>query len=142
MLFDFVDGIFFSSQNFAFSSSRMCPSIYLRFPGHLVGGFRAVPLPVSRLLRVAQQPVASLRSPSATPHAEMPHSQKIQQTRPLGLLSCGKVPASPFAANFEMRRLCFSPAIQLLLRSYASYTFLNPPTKFTSSCLQPRHRLN
>ena len=56
---------------------------------------------------------------------------KIQQTWPLGLLCSGRLPASTFMANFEMRRLCFSPDIQHLLRSYASYTFLNPPTKWS-----------
>lgn len=81
----------------------------------------------------------SVPVPCATPCCPSEDSANLLlglQTPPRGILPYLSRP-SPGVLG-----LWFSLDTQFLLRSYASYTFLNPPTKFTSCLLQPRHWLN
>lgn len=121
--------------------------IYLFMVSAQPRGFHAAPLLVSRLkglLWVAGPLIrgwaVSLGSPSVTPTWRCCPRRGFS-TRDRAVCSARLLPPLSRPTS-GCTWLCFSPDIQFLLRSYASYTFPNPPTKFTSSRLQPRHQLN
>lgn len=136
LTFDYVSGLFALRKCYSVLQSGL--SIHLWFLDILVALELSLSLSAgcrSELLLWVAGQLGDWLHPSVAlhrPHAEMLPPRKLRE----------KAAASPFTAGFRRQPTLLLPKQQLLLRSYTSYMFLNPPTQFTSPCLQPRCHLN